>query len=84
MPLTSGDVKSPLIGVTVGTIGGTVYAYRHRISLQDSAGRRPNVDHGARTTHPIAGGADDVPVRVQAHAVNATCGLHHLPYLQLP
>ena len=74
MPLPSGDVKGSLIGVTEGAVGRTVHAYRHRVSLQDPASRRPNVDHGTGATHPIAGGTDNVSLGVQAHTVNATLG----------
>src|SRR5262249_49096898 len=60
-----------LVRISKGAVGGGVYTHRHRMGFQDATLGVPDVDHRTRTTGIRASGSDDIPLRVQAHAIDA-------------
>src|SRR5262249_17349534 len=67
---TCGDVKRALVRIPKGTVRGRVYPRWHRMRLQDPALRIPDIDHWARTANIGTGGGYDIPLSIEAHAIN--------------
>src|SRR6266446_5308564 len=72
VPTTSGDIERTLVRIPEGTVGRRVYTHRHWVRLQDPALRIPDIDHRARTTDIGARGGHNIPLRIEAHAVDTS------------